>query len=143
MANNYDKLYEDITTIKEVYNEGIITNDLKIKNIKAMSKCFYNSNVSVAKDFGKNTLNYYETCVWGHIHNLNKDRAEKALKKFEDVLSTIINEAIFDGKPMEVVVLDTKTDTFTNKPKNEDTFRTSCEKQQLRINIFKIMIDLL
>ena len=143
MANNYDKLYEDITTIKEVYDEGIITNDLKIKNIKAMSKCFYNSNVSVAKDYGKHTLNYYETCVWGHIYNLNKDRAEKALKKYEDVLSTIINEAIFDGKPMEVVVLDTKTDTFTKKPKNEDTFRTSCEKQQLRINIFKTMIDML
>lgn len=140
---DYPKLYKDITYVKEANDEGIITNDLIIKNIKAMSKCFYNSNVSIAKDYGKNTLNYYETCVWGHIHNLNKVKAEKALKKFEEVLSTIINEAIFDGIPMEVVVLDTQTDTFTNKPKNENTFRVSCEKQQLRVNIFKIMISLM
>ena len=102
---DYLKLYEHITDIKEANDEGIITNALIIKNIKHMSKQFYECNLSILQKYGKACLSYYETCVWGHIYNLNKVKAEK--------------------------------------PINEDTFRVSCEEQQLVINIFKTMISLL
>jgi hypothetical protein len=141
MASSTENAMSSFIDLKEMLGSPSCPLHEKIKGIKEVSKHFYTNKEEDARKYLTKTLDYYEVCVWGHIHNLDKDKSVKALKKYETVLAEELDKIMFENQ--RIFMIERNGDTRTHKIGNEEAFRQMCESTQLTINQLKIMISLL
>ncbi len=138
-----DARQSNLTILKQlkedVMNGGYNRVELN-KLIKEISKMEYDSSVKYHRLYVGEKCHFHQACVWGHIHNLKKDKAQKALKNLEDYISELINDSLFNGKPMEITV---SIKGVKKSYVGEEAFRIFCEGLQTTIDTLKVVISIM
>jgi hypothetical protein len=101
----YESSVQLVKTFKMVY-ASTAPKHMKIDSVKEYCKMGYNLN----KDY-----NPAEAKVYGHIHNQNYAKANKAIIKFKEDKNNIMDSALFDGKVLTFgVVVDNDFSAVSN-----------------------------
>jgi hypothetical protein len=123
----------------QLIEAGVEKTDLH-DGIKQLCKPYYKHNRS-AIDSGNAGSSYYEACIWGQIHNMNKQKAIRILHKYEKRLSETIDGILFEGDAISITRKEGKNPSFDMN--NEEGFRLACEDSTNTIQIFKLLIELI
>lgn len=108
--------------------------------IKQLCKPFYDfSRKSI--DSGNAGSAYYEACIWGQIHNMNKKKAIKILHKYEARVAETIEGILFDGDAISITKKEGTNPSYDMN--NEEGFRLACEDCTNTIQVFKLLIELI
>jgi hypothetical protein len=115
---------------------------LILEHVKNLCRSYYKAGKEHVEKNGKRNSLYDETCIWGHIHNLNKPKALRALNKYKKEMTNIIDGMLFDGKQNTITRMDIQKNT-THKLSNEEGFRQSCESIKNYTHAFELLIELI
>jgi hypothetical protein len=110
------------------------------EGIKQLCKPYYeHSRKSI--DSGNAGSSYYEACIWGQIHNMNKQKAIRILRKYEARVAETIDGILFDGDAISITKKEGTSPSFDMN--NEEGFRLACEDCKNTIQVFKLLIELI
>lgn len=140
-SNELVKIVEDLHSDFNQFNHAE-SKQLIIGQVKNLCKCYYKVGKDYLEKNGKRNSLYDETCIWGHIHNLNKPKALRALSKYKKDMSDIIDGMLFDGNKNGIhhIHVDKNTKDTIN---NEEGFRQSCENIKNMTHSFELLIELI
>ena len=110
--------------------------------IKGMSKTYYKTGKDYIKKHGTNNSIYMETCIWGHIHNLNKPKAIRVLINYKKKMSEQINGMLFDGLQNGIHHVNNIQKT-RKEMSNEEGVRLVCENIQNMTKVFEMLIEII
>ena len=141
MADSIESTMDAFRGLKEGLEQEGVSIEKKIDAVKHVAKHFYTLKLPDAKKYKKLTLDYYEVCVWGHIHNLDKEKAVKALHKYETLFRDEMDRIMFDHEDIRIIKREDRAQGIVKG--NDETFRVMCESSQETLQQLKIMISLL
>ena len=130
-----EDLHTDFIDSKPYLNADEIKQKI-IGMIKNISKSYYTKGKEYVEKHGTHSSLYVETCIWGHIYNLNKSKALRVLNKYKKDMSDIIDGMLFDGLQHPIHNINFQENTKEMMSFLEKTFTKL--KEEKMIGLFKI-----
>lgn len=135
------EMHTDFIDSRDCINEDEVKQSI-IHQVKNISKIYYKVGKDYCVKHGKNNSLYDETCIWGHIHNLNKPKVIRLLNKYKKEMSDEIDSMLFDGKQNGITCINLQKNT-KKAISNEEGFRKSCETIKNMTRAFELLIELI
>lgn len=129
------------------HNLNVLRSGVSRQDIKQIAKEAYESlRESYQEMLAENNPEYdysmykLTLCVYGHIHNGNKEKAVKSLGRFNDWTSETFEKMCVNSDEISTrILIGDEKETFVN----EESVRVSGIIYKLQREIFKLMIDLM